>query len=238
MFVCPSLVLWWPFGLPLFLFYKMYSVRHKIMEEDEDTLKEYDFVLGDYKTTHWYWEVVEMMRKLLLSGLIGILQRGTVAQSVLATVIAFYFFSIAYKEQPFRSSGLNKVKVFSECQLCCILLVCTTLQANRAEPDFATEKINADGYGNILTGLTIAILPITLYFLCLNSGAIKDDADEEQAVPEIDGTATRFVNPLGDDEEEAPVEAHDVEAPVEAEKRSNMTDAQRKQARFKQILKK
>ena len=52
-FVVPSLVVWWPFGLPLFLFMRMFKVRAKLEAEDEDTVKEYDFVVGDYKPTHW-----------------------------------------------------------------------------------------------------------------------------------------------------------------------------------------
>eukprot|EP01050_Picozoa_sp_SAG11_P008067 SAG11_NODE_693_length_7696_cov_5.410294_2_plen_75_part_00 len=38
----------------------MYKVRHKIVADDPDpdTLKSYDFALGDYNLEHWYWEVV------------------------------------------------------------------------------------------------------------------------------------------------------------------------------------
>ena len=46
-----------------------------------------------------YWEVVELTRKLILSGLIGVVGRGTVAQAVAGTLIAFYFFAISYREQ-------------------------------------------------------------------------------------------------------------------------------------------
>ena len=32
---------------------KMFKVRKLILENDEDTLKQYGFVLDDYKITHW-----------------------------------------------------------------------------------------------------------------------------------------------------------------------------------------
>ena len=105
------LVLIWPIGLPLLIFYKMFVVRHLIRDEDEDTMKEFDFILGDYKTTHWYWEVIELFRKLVLAGLISLIGRGSIAQSVVATLIAFYFFAISYREQPFISMRLNNIKV-------------------------------------------------------------------------------------------------------------------------------
>ena len=53
------LVLLWPIGLPACLFFFMHKARHKIMADDEDTVRHFDFVLGDYNKEHWYWEVNE-----------------------------------------------------------------------------------------------------------------------------------------------------------------------------------
>jgi hypothetical protein len=69
-----ALVLLWPIGLPTTLFVAMHRVREKILDDDEDTVKVYDFVLGDYNKEHWYWEVVELGRKLILAGLIGLVR--------------------------------------------------------------------------------------------------------------------------------------------------------------------
>jgi hypothetical protein len=68
------LVLLWPVGLPALLFTAMYRVRAKIHDDDEDTLLIFAFVLGDYDTAHWYWEVVELGRKLILAGFIGLVR--------------------------------------------------------------------------------------------------------------------------------------------------------------------
>jgi hypothetical protein len=68
------LVLLWPIGLPAGLFFAMYRVRGKIQDDDEDTICVFDFVLGDYKKDCWYWEVVELCRKLILAGLIGLVR--------------------------------------------------------------------------------------------------------------------------------------------------------------------
>merc|ERR1711865_1323040 len=150
-----------------------------IMEGDEEIHKEFSFVLDDYKTTHWYWEVVELIRKLILSGLIGVFGRGSVAQAAVATLVSFFFFTIVFREMPFISPGLNKIKAFSEFQLFAVLLVCTLMQANLAPAGFAGELIGMDGYGEILKILTMMILPVTLWFtFCAG------DADEEKE-PEL-----------------------------------------------------
>ena len=56
-------------------------------------------------------KVVELGRKLILSGLIGVVGRGSVAQACVATMIGFFFFSISYKEQPFKKDALNEWKL-------------------------------------------------------------------------------------------------------------------------------
>eukprot|EP01045_Picozoa_sp_COSAG04_P011833 COSAG04_NODE_775_length_10405_cov_20.166214_3_plen_71_part_00 len=64
-----------------------------------------------------YWEIVELIRKLILAGLIGIAARGSVLQTVVATAISFVFFALAFRELPYNNSRLNTVKVLSELQL-------------------------------------------------------------------------------------------------------------------------
>ena len=60
---------------------------------------------------------MELIRKLILAGLIGLFGRGTVLQIVVATVISFLFFALAFRSLPYKSSRLNTVKVLSELQL-------------------------------------------------------------------------------------------------------------------------
>ena len=78
------LVLLWPIGMPTALFVAMYRVRDKIKADDKDTLQTFGFVLGDYDRDHWYWEVIELSRKLILAGLIGLVGRGSIAQAVVS----------------------------------------------------------------------------------------------------------------------------------------------------------
>jgi hypothetical protein len=91
--VCNALILLWPIGIPTLLFFKMYKARELIKKGDEDTLKTWDFALGDYDADHWYWECVELGRKMIMTGVVDLLGRGTIIQVFLATVISFFFFA-------------------------------------------------------------------------------------------------------------------------------------------------
>ena len=155
------------FGMPALLFVMMNKVKTLIMEEDPEVLKEFGFVLQDYKLSHWYWEVVsaqqiaflclctafsrcrslvflcllfadgalrlrsqvELARKLILSGVIGLFRRGSITQIVLATFLSFVFTMLSYRQQPYNTARLNFIKVASEAQLVrhCLSIVCSKL---------------------------------------------------------------------------------------------------------------
>ena len=138
------LLLLWPIGVPATLYYQMHKQRDQILAEDPDTLAKFEFAIGDYKMSHYYWEVVELGRKLIMTGFISIFGRGSIFQVVVATAISFFFFAIALKEQPYRNKNLNIVKVFSEIQLSAILLTLVVLQTD--SKTLATQTLSADFY--------------------------------------------------------------------------------------------
>ena len=150
--LCSVLVLVWPFGLPAFMFvsalsrllqysflpsrfryvpnatvgvqYLMWDAREAIQNEDKAALQEFDFMIGDYKKTHWYWEIAELGRKLVLSGVLGLVGRGTVAQSMCATFVAFFYFAMVFHQRPYKVEALNMIKIFSEVQIFGVLVIC------------------------------------------------------------------------------------------------------------------
>jgi hypothetical protein len=132
--------------------------------------------------------VVQTGRKLILSGLISLFQRGSIAQTVLATMLSFAFFAIAYREQPFEATRLNVIKVCGEVQIFGILLCCVVLQTN--EQGFARELVTPFYYGQFQVYLTMAVMPITAYLLVVG-------------VCDLGGTVREELLHVGEEEEEA-----------------------------------
>jgi hypothetical protein len=106
-----ALLVLWPIGLPALLLFMMWHVRDRIMDDDHDTLRQFEFVIGDYKKEYYYWEVVELSRKLMLSGFLGFVGRGSVFQAVIGTVLAFVYFALNFHHRPFNSKSLNGIKI-------------------------------------------------------------------------------------------------------------------------------
>ncbi len=188
--VASFLVLIWPVGVPAALAYQLFKNRELIQAKDEDTMMEFDFIIADYQPEYYYWEVIELMRKLALSGLIGLVGRGTVAQCVLASMMAFGFFGLSLRCRPFAKTTLNTVKLVSEFQIFGVLLCCVVLQVNAM--GLENERIGEDGYGIALVTFCTMIIPVSLVFVY---SSLQDVAEERKGNPKAAGES-KHQNPM------------------------------------------
>ena len=122
----PALVLLWPIGVPAVLFGLMFRVRTDIISGDEDATGMFNFLIGDFEPKYWFWEVVELFRKLFLSGILSLFGRGSIAQAVLGSMISFSFFGLHLRLLPYKSHTLNVIKGVSEVQVFAVLLLSVT----------------------------------------------------------------------------------------------------------------
>jgi hypothetical protein len=175
-------------------------------------------------------EVIELSRKLVLSGLIGLFQRGSIAQTVLAPLVSFFFFSTTVRAQPFALRHLNIIKVMSEIQLFVILLCCVMLQTH--EQGFATEVITEDDYGTIQVVVTVLAIPISVYLvltalIALLSFPTEDErtgATTDSHASSVQENAKETNNPLMDLDEHSDAEDRSSTPQSEAIVRSESYD--------------
>jgi hypothetical protein len=121
-----------------------------------------------------------------MSGLLGLVGRGSIGQAVLAVVLAFVFFAIAFKHQPFTNERLNFLKICSEAQLFGVLVLCLVIQAVEIGPvGLSAETINIDGYGVIMTVVAAVAVPIALGSIYL----IGRDVRESRQLDDTDAAA-------------------------------------------------
>ena len=84
------------------------------------------------------------------------------AQTVMATFVAFFFFAIFFRAQPFKQPMLNAVKAFSEFVIFGVLVTGTVEQAEQAI--FAEEDVSIDNYGHAQTILCLMFAPVTVFY--------------------------------------------------------------------------
>eukprot|EP01052_Picozoa_sp_SAG31_P018243 SAG31_NODE_1285_length_9002_cov_3.604852_2_plen_548_part_00 len=103
----------YPLGIPLMMIFIM---KHKVIGREQyySILKMFGFLYTDYTTTCWYWGILNLMRKLSLSGMMIFFPRGSVAQLMLAMVIAVSFLTAFTRNFPFTDAMNNMLEFFAE----------------------------------------------------------------------------------------------------------------------------
>ena len=106
-------------GFPLGMFFLLFRNRHhlgkdeKTEDGDGDGARDrYKVLIEDFKPELWFWGPIDLVRKLLLSGLIVFFRRQTSVQLVLGILIASLFHILHSRFHPY------KVRTASFCASC------------------------------------------------------------------------------------------------------------------------
>jgi hypothetical protein len=105
------MVIIYPLGIPALYAYLLWNNRHKLSSKNEASvrmlnrnkdvsLRSTRFLWKSYTPNMYYWEVVECIRRLLLTGAVVFIAPGTAAQAAVACVFAMFSIVIALYCQP------------------------------------------------------------------------------------------------------------------------------------------
>jgi hypothetical protein len=106
----------------------------KVMPDKKGILKSMEFLVGAYQQKYWWFELFELFRKLVLTGLFCIILPGTDEQLVFATLACLFAFFVFVNWKPYRLHRDNALAIFSLFGLFLILYaglimkVCTALE--------------------------------------------------------------------------------------------------------------
>jgi hypothetical protein len=102
----------YPFGIPLLYAAVLHRERRLAWQTQHaavsyapptDKLASSDFLWEPYRPKVFYWEVLECMRRLLLTGLLAFILPGTAGQSAVACTLAFFTILIYCFVHPHKS---------------------------------------------------------------------------------------------------------------------------------------
>ena len=88
-------------------------------KDDEDPRKDqlimnrFGFLFVAYRVNFWWWEAVEMFRKLLMTSVLVFVMPGTTGQLAMGSMITFLFLLLNLFWQPYCSPDLNSLASIS-----------------------------------------------------------------------------------------------------------------------------
>jgi len=85
----------------------------RVPDEEEMILKRLGFIFLAYRVDYWWWESVEMTRKVMMTTLLVFIYPGSPAQLACGAMICFIFLLLNIGFAPYCTDGLNSLSSFS-----------------------------------------------------------------------------------------------------------------------------
>ena len=90
-----------PLGCAFLMRRRMNREREMVRKQKKSSVisqrdfgRDFSFIAGEYKPEAYYAECVDLLRKLMLTGLIGLIYPGTVFQSFCCVTISLFFLAL------------------------------------------------------------------------------------------------------------------------------------------------
>ena len=172
------------------------AVQHKAMlqlqhEIREDILKSiidlsngtrYGNLTAPYKPQYFWWEPIDLLRKMLLVGLLSVVDRGSVAQVWVGIICSFCFALLHVKTLPFRHWEDNLLKMMIEAHIFVVLLLVLTLKT-----DLHGETLTAEYYDRITSALLLVMVFLfTILCIAIKWARLKRNASSTVANSDSD----------------------------------------------------
>merc|ERR1711898_53725 len=108
-------------GIPFLSIYILYKRKTKL--EDAKTMALYGSLYLAYERPYWYWESVEMLKKIILAGGLVIVAAGSSAQVLIGMLVAFTYLIIAIRLEPYDDIVDDYLQVGASIQMVLNLLI-------------------------------------------------------------------------------------------------------------------
>ena len=122
---------------------------------DVELDEQYGTFVSCYKPSHFWYEPVECLRKMVVVGILAVVDKGSAAQVCAGIVISFGFFALHVKTLPFRYWEDNVLKATVEAHIFIVLLFALILKM-----DLHGESLSASDYDLLATGSCILMVPV------------------------------------------------------------------------------
>jgi hypothetical protein len=123
----------------------------------------FGFCTAPYRAECFWFEPVDMLRKLCLTGLLQFVQRGSAEQVLVGCTLAFCSFGLQQRVQPYRESEANALKALVDTQIFLSFLICFILRVLPQVDSF--ESVGADTYGDIFVGSLAIVVASAIGFV-------------------------------------------------------------------------
>jgi hypothetical protein len=167
-------------GIPIYtVFILRKNKKHLYGEgpEHDRVLQLYGSLYSQYKPEYWYWEVVEMLRKVFLCGGLIAIASGTSFQIVVALLVQFAYLLVIERTMPYKAVQDDVVQFIGSVQLFLTLLAGLILNLQAGTKN-AMEPGETSNFGSLLVALNTSIFLSMVFSIYISTASGKKCFDK------------------------------------------------------------
>ena len=154
------MILIYPVGIPMVFGTLLVKMKDHINKpvadrEKDDELFGMEFLFDNYKPEFWYFEVVVTVFRLLLTGVLGLIQPGSSTQLSVGMMIAGGAIVVTSNLRPYENERDNNLSILSYIQIFLVMMCALVLKTQDLA---ASDSFDKESLGYVLIGVNILVL--------------------------------------------------------------------------------
>ena len=135
--------------------------------EKDEKLTGMEFLFDNYKPEFWYFKIVVTVLRLLLTGILGLIEPGSSTQLTVGMLISFAAIMMMMGLRPYESNHGNNLSVLSFIQIFLVMLCGLVLKSQDLASSKSFDKENLS-YVLITVNVLVVVMAIILAVLEFN----------------------------------------------------------------------
>jgi serine/threonine protein kinase len=186
------------FGSPEWT-YTIQRMAAQLQEDDVDLVraavidvqlgKMYGNFVTAYKPSCFWWEGIDMLRKLLIIGVLSVVSQGSTFQICVGLLTGFFFFAGHVRKLPFRHWEDNVLKATSELHIFMMLVLVLALKS-----DVSSETFDSAAYDVAATAMFVLFVPTALIGSIISKWrtVVRDENDAGTQSSQLDRARSSY----------------------------------------------
>ena len=178
----------YPVGVIVLCAFLLYVGRSTLLLEEEGTpyTRSIAFLHAPFRPTFFYFDLIELSKKLLLIGFASLIEPGSLTQMMVAVLVSLLFLVLHLQSLPYRNHLDNVLSTMINLSLCVFFIWCLMLQMGALGDDDALESGRLSSLGVAVSAMMLVaivgvlVIAFLLFFLEVVVKASKERAESRQ----------------------------------------------------------
>ena len=157
-------------GFPFVIAVELFRSRKHLHNEKSSKHTDIKFKFGglyiQYEKEFWFFEIVVVLVKQIMTGALGVFKPGTPIQVGMAVLVMFIYLMVLLRFTPFKSSADDMLAYVSTIATLFIAMVGLFLKLDE-QSESHEQNFNRDAMGDLLVAITLAVIFLTFLNLIL-----------------------------------------------------------------------